>query len=199
MTSISASPRASVLRIVDQEPQQTASNIAEFEWLYRTHRAYVLGYLIKRTKGDRHLAEDILQETFLRAWRNPPAISDQAVSGRSWLVVVARRVLIDRVRQAARRPLETDDDFLEDVASSTHCYADDVLMALRVRAVLSTLTAQQRDVLELAYIHDLSARQMAPLLGIPVGTVKSRIFYALRALRRAMGDPVESDALDWAA
>jgi RNA polymerase sigma-70 factor, ECF subfamily len=141
-------------------------------------RRYVLGL----TFGDRHLAEDIVQETFLRAWRTPELVDD---SCRGWLTTVARNLLIDRLRRRDRRPREAGEDALPLIADPI-CEMDRVVTSLTVRRAIAQLPPLQRNVLIELYFRQRSLGEVAERFGIPVGTVKSRLHYALSALRRVL-------------
>ncbi|PYC66783.1 RNA polymerase subunit sigma, partial [Streptomyces tateyamensis] len=76
--------------------------------LYRDHAGPLLGFVLHLVGGDRQRAEDVVQETLLRAWRHADQLDPNAGSLRPWLVTVARRIVIDGHRRAAARPPETD-------------------------------------------------------------------------------------------
>ena len=162
--------------------------------LYETHGAALLSYLIRLTKGDRHRAEDLLQETLMRAWRHPEARVDGAWS-RPWLFMVARRIFIDHVRAMLARPAEVGDERLHDRPAT-----DDGIERIGeqeqiVDAVLE-LPPRFRDVLIEIYFRDRSVAKAAEVLGVPEGTVKSRTFYALRALRERLAQRALLDDVD---
>jgi len=152
--------------------------------LYETHGAALLSYLMRLTKGDRHRAEDLLQETLMRAWRHPEARVDGTWS-RPWLFMVARRLFIDHVRAMLVRPAEVGDERLDDRPATDDGIERVGEQAQIVEAVLE-LPPRFRDVLIEVYFRDRSVAQAAEILGVPEGTVKSRTFYALRALRERL-------------
>jgi RNA polymerase sigma-70 factor (ECF subfamily) len=149
--------------------------------LYRLHGGYLLRALIRITNGDRGRAEDILQETLVRAWRNPAAI-ERPASCRPWLFTVARRIAIDHFRMVAARPQEVSDEAPQDRTPAYDPY-DDVLAARDIEVVLAKLPPHHRAVLVELHLNGRSVVDAARVLGIPVGTVKSRNYYAVRALR----------------
>jgi RNA polymerase sigma-70 factor (ECF subfamily) len=161
--------------------------------LFLEYRTVLLHDLLSLTKGDWQWAEDIVQETLLRAWQHADRLDPGKGSVRGWLLRVARNVLIDGARTNRARP--TAGDWLGeptlDVASWRHesCFrsggdpADRVATALVLRAAVDRLRPCYRDVLVQLYFHDRTAAQAAAALGIPVGTVKSRAFHGLNALR----------------
>ncbi|MFJ3902999.1 sigma-70 family RNA polymerase sigma factor [Streptomyces sp. NPDC090025] len=160
-------------------PTMDRDTLAE---LHRLHSPYLMRALLRLTSGDRGRAEDILQETFLRAWQNPQALTRGPEHGRPWLFTVARRIAIDHFRMQAARVKEVGDEAPEDRTTGQDPY-DEVLLAHDVRKALDKLPPHQREVLVELHMNDRSAAETAALLGIPPGTVKSRNFYAVRAFR----------------
>lgn len=150
--------------------------------LHDQHAAALLVYIGRLTGGDRALAEDIAQETLLRAWRRARDLPAKAV--RPWLFTTARRLVIDAHRARTARPAETAED-----ATAVPVGADEIDAALDATLVLDalrTLTPEHRTVLVDAYYVGRTAAEIASDRGLPAGTVRSRMFYALRALRLAL-------------
>ena len=133
--------------------------------------------------GDRELAEDIVQETLLRAWKSPTALERGGTSARAWLFTVARNLVIDEFRSARSRH-EAPAAAVPDRASADH--TDSVLEAWLVSDALAQLSDDHRVVVVHAYYRGLSIAAIASILQIPEGTVKSRLHYALRAMRLAL-------------
>ena len=133
--------------------------------------------------GDRELAEDIVQETLLRAWRRPIRLDSGNASARAWLFTVARNLVIDEFRSAHSRHESTTAE-LPDRGSPDQ--TDSVLDAWLVSDALAQLSAEHRVVIVHAYYRGLSLAAIARILEIPEGTVKSRLHYALRAMRLAL-------------
>jgi len=126
-----------------------------------------------------------VQETLLRAWRNAHKLDEQGSrSLRPWLMTVARRIVIDEHRARKARPPETDDDRLALLASSDD--TERVLWQMTVTDALRALSPAHREVLLETYFRGLTVEDAARVLEVPVGTVKSRVYYALRALRVAL-------------
>jgi RNA polymerase sigma-70 factor (ECF subfamily) len=157
---------------------------AALRHLYRLHAPVLLSYLMRLTSGDRHRAEDIVQETLLRAWNHPEARSADGQWSRAWLFTVARRIAIDQLRAAQARPLELSDERIEGIRVEDDI--DRLLDAREVRAALADLPERLRTALVAIYFQERSIAEAAELLDVPLGTVKSRTFYALRALREAL-------------
>ncbi|MGF1428316.1 sigma-70 family RNA polymerase sigma factor [Kitasatospora sp. LaBMicrA B282] len=150
--------------------------------LYRLHGPDLLRALVRLTSGDRGKAEDILQETFVRAWQHPEAIADGPEKCRPWLFTVARRIAIDHFRMRAARAQEVA-ELAPDEHVATHDPYDAVLQAHDIGQALTELTPQHREVLTELHLNGRSVNDTATLLGVPPGTVKSRNFYAIRTLR----------------
>jgi RNA polymerase sigma-70 factor, ECF subfamily len=143
----------------------------------------LLHYIVKLTLGDQRMAEDILQETFVRAWRHLSHNAETDVSAfRPWLYTVARRLVIDMLRSRRARPVEVIVDDLSRV-SVGHDNTAAVVTAQVVRDALMELSPEHRTVLIELYYHGRTPSEVAEMLNVPVGTVKSRTYYAKQALR----------------
>lgn len=158
---------------------------AVFRDLYAKHGPALLRLTTALTGGDRGRAEDLVQETMLRAWTHRDNSDFQHRSPRAWLMTTARRLAIDAHRARHARPLETE--LTEDFELAGGQPADTNVDEAGVRAALVVLPRSQRQVLAEIYYRDQSvAAETARLLQIPLGTVRSRTFYGVRALRRAL-------------
>jgi RNA polymerase sigma-70 factor (ECF subfamily) len=154
--------------------------------LYDAHAGALLAYAIRLTGGDRGRAEDVVQETLLRAWRHRADLDETRGPIRPWLFTVAHHIAIDAFRARAARPTEVGDAVLEAIPS-----ADDIdlrLDRLLVLDALSALSSEHRSVIVETYYRGHSVAEAAAALGVPPGTVKSRTFYALRALKLALAE-----------
>jgi RNA polymerase sigma-70 factor (ECF subfamily) len=149
--------------------------------IHAEHARPVLYFLLGLTGGDRHHAEDLLQETMLRAWRHIDAVPTGAETKR-WLFTVARHLTIDAFRRRQRQPQQVQ---LTDLAEGTRIdeTMGSVLAIEAIRGAVRALTSDQRLLLTELYIHGRPLRQVADRLGVPVGTVKSRAHRAVRDLR----------------
>ncbi|MDT0318072.1 sigma-70 family RNA polymerase sigma factor [Streptomyces sp. 8K308] len=148
--------------------------------LHEQHAAALWSFALHLTGGDRARAEDVTQETLLRAWRHPGVLDQTARSARAWLFTVARRIVIDGWRSAAARSEITTDEPPE------LAVPDDTERAVQgwlVADALAELSARHREVLTLCYFQGYSVAEAAARLGVAEGTIKSRTHYALRALR----------------
>lgn len=153
--------------------------------LQRRHGKALFGFLLGLTYGDRQRAEDLLQETLVRAWQHPEALASDHDSMRPWLFTVGRRLAIDARRARGARPYEVGDDALEQSALPDD-HAELSVTALDVRRAVGALRCEHREVLTQVYFRGRSVAEASEALGIPAGTVKSRTYYALRALRKVL-------------
>lgn len=161
-----------------------ASDEALIRTLYEEHGRSLLAYATRLT-GDRAAAEDVVQETLLRAWRHADSLVNEAGSVRGWLLTVARNIVTDRVRAKASRPTEVAETLTNPAVEKDHSEA--VANSVSVLAALDRLSPEHRDVLVELYYHDRTMAEAADVLGVPAGTIKSRSYHALRALRSALG------------
>lgn len=157
----------------------TAADELLLRSLYAEHAGPLLRYALHLTSGDRQRAEDIVQETLLRAWMHPDAISDRPA--RPWLFAVARNLAVDAYRARRARPHEVGEEALALVPAPDE--ADRALESWAVADAIRALRPDHRRVLLETYYRGRSVAEAAAVLGIPPGTVKSRTFYALRALK----------------
>jgi len=154
--------------------------------LFRTHATALRHYLLRLTIGDRERAEDLLQETMLRIWRNLEKFDGTAESLRPLVFTVARRTAIDVNRARKARPTEIGSSGLEEAADDTGF--EYVLDAQLVRRALRALSPQHRSVIVEVYFNGRTVLEVAQLQHLPLGTAKSRLYHATRNLRQALAD-----------
>ncbi|MEE4546928.1 sigma-70 family RNA polymerase sigma factor [Streptomyces sp. V4-01] len=161
-------------------PPTARSRSDLFGAIVTEHRDGLVSFAEKRL-GDHGLAEDIVQEALIRAWRNIDQLVGIEGAVRSWLFTVTRHLVIDWVRRPQAR-FEVVGDVSDRLAEGRDAIESvhDVLVA---RPLLRLLSAEHRAVLVHIYLCDRSIQETAALLGVPAGTVKSRQFNALRRLR----------------
>ncbi|WP_214466611.1 sigma-70 family RNA polymerase sigma factor [Microbacterium flavescens] len=160
-------------------PDDDAARLAA---LYDAHAGSVWRYVVHLT-GDRSGADDVVQETLLRAWRTPRILEQEPSSTRSWMFTVARHLVVDDVRSARRR---REIGVAEVPERATSDATDALFDVMLIEEALAALSADHRAVVVRAYYGGLTVAEMADELEIPPGTVKSRLHYGLRALRLAL-------------
>lgn len=153
--------------------------------LYDEHAAVLWRYALRLT-GDRSRAEDVVQETLLRAWQHPEVIGDPERSPRAWLCTVARNMIIDERRSAQYRNVVALFDESAPPEQPTRDEVDTALDRMLIAEAMTQLSKEHQAVIERSYYRGWSTGQVAEDLGIAEGTVKSRLHYAVRALRLAL-------------
>lgn len=149
--------------------------------LHEEHAGPLYAFCVRFT-GDPQRAEDVVQEVFLRAWRSLSSTDLRSRPVRPWLLHVARNLLTDAHRASQSRPvLVANDSALESAVASDEL--DRAVEAWQVAAALARLSAEHREVLIHAHWMGRSVTETAAALGIPPGTVKSRTYYAVRAVK----------------
>jgi RNA polymerase sigma-70 factor (ECF subfamily) len=174
------SVRCDVYQVEVIMPDEDARLLRE---LHDQHAQAVWRYVVHLT-GDRAMADDIVQETLLRAWRKPSVLDQSQQSARTWMFTVARNLVIDGKRSAASRHEFGTDTLPERPTAGDQ--ADAVLDAWLVSDAIAELSLEHRSVIVHAYYGGRSVAEIARELDIPEGTVKSRLHYGLRALRLAL-------------
>jgi RNA polymerase sigma-70 factor, ECF subfamily len=166
--------------------EKLVSATARMNAIYDAHAKAVFHFLLQLTFGERQAAEDLTQETMLRAWRNIDDLDPNIAILRPWLLTVARRVAIDAGRAKQARPTATSDVDCAFLASTDDAI-DRMLGADIIKQALADLSPEHRDVIIEVYYYGRSGAEAAERLGIPTGTVKSRTYHALRLLRARLG------------
>lgn len=165
--------------------QVAKENESAFLVLYDRYASRVHALTV-RILGESMLAEEVTQDTFLKLWSRAHQYLETRGSLLVWLLTIARRTALDRLRLEERRPtLSTSDD--PDVIWQSMPSEDSTTSEARWRSLyfsVQALPAEQRQVIELAYYQGLSQSEIAEWLGWPLGTVKSRIRAAMETLRR---------------
>ena len=157
--------------------------------LYRRYerRLYGLGL---RMLGDRGLAEELVQETFVRLWRTAGRFDPDRGSVATYVMAIARRLAIDLWRRPSSRPFNPPPppDSKEADPPDPADPVDALMTRIVVREAMQSLSPAHREVLDLMHGGNLKQAEIAELLGIPLGTVKTRAYYALRALKLALDE-----------
>jgi RNA polymerase sigma-70 factor (ECF subfamily) len=150
------------------------------------HASALLGYTLRLCGGDHAWAEDLVQETLVRAWRHLDQLDEDAAPVRPWLFTVAHHLAIDAHRARKARPHEVGDDAMDTIPSLDAL--EGALDRIILVDALDSLSRDHRAVLVETYYRGRSVGEAATVLGVPPGTVKSRCYYALRALKLALAE-----------
>ncbi len=160
------------------------------------HAAYVahggeLYRFVLRGLGDPMAAQDVVQETFLRAWRSADRYDPTLASLRVWLFAIARNAMIDHTRAAGARPWQgnlVDPPTAEAAATPVDDPTERLLRSWVVEEALQRISDEHRAAIVETHLKERPYAEVAGELGIPVGTLRSRVFYGLKALRVAMDE-----------
>jgi RNA polymerase sigma-70 factor (ECF subfamily) len=178
-------PALVLLRTTEQPPARGTAPRARSESMdevWQIHGIVLTRFALRLTLGDKYRADEIVQETLVRAWRHPEVVDGHAETIRPWLFTVARNVATDMWRTQSRR-----DDVIEhrphDRAGAVD-NIDQAMTAMDVRAALARLSPEHRRVVVEVHYLGRSVTEIAELLDIPEGTVKSRTYYGLRQLKQ---------------
>src|SRR4249919_2454535 len=147
---------------------------------YAAHAGELYGFA-SRSLGDSGLAEEAVQETFLRAWRAGERFDPELGSLRTWLFAILRNIVIDLGRARAVRPRVAEGGVEPAVEP-----VDEALLGWQIEEAMRRIGDQHRQVLVETYYKERPYAEVAAELGVPEGTVKSRVYYGLRALRVAL-------------
>ncbi len=157
---------------------------------YEAHGAELYRFVL-RGLGDTGAAEDVVQETFLRAWRAADRFDPQLASLRVWLFAIARNAMLDHARAVRVRPWQSelvDPPTAEQAAGTVEDASERLVRSWVVEEALRRLSEEHRAAIVQTYLRERPYGEVAAELGVPVGTVRSRVFYGLKALRVAMDE-----------
>lgn len=155
---------------------------------FDAHGATLLGFAVNALR-DRALAEDCVQETFLRAWRARDGFDRDRASERTWLFAIARNVIADALRSRSRMPRIGGDDELHTRSAPVV----DPLDRLQIAEGLSRLSDPHREVILAVHVQGRTYQELSDATGVPVATWRTRAYHALRALRGYLEEAEESD------
>jgi RNA polymerase sigma-70 factor, ECF subfamily len=176
-------PLDRISTVDDEEADLLArADDAAMRTLYRRYERRLFGFGLRLLGGNSGLAEELVQESFTRLWQGARRFDPARGSVRALLFTIARRVAVDLLRRPSSRAFAPELDDIE----GFDALADEVLLAVTIRDAMMSLSPVHREVLELIYDEDLKLGEIACKLDVPLGTVKTRAFYALRAMRGAL-------------
>jgi RNA polymerase sigma-70 factor (ECF subfamily) len=159
---------------------------ADREGLRQAYLAYggeLIGYA-RKSLGDPQLAEEVVQETFARAWRFRDSFNRDSGAMRGWLFAIERRVLIDQYRRRSAGPTQP----IEHDLAAPGDEIERAMVGWQVEEAIHRLRPEHREVLVNIYFGRRSSRELARELSIPEGTLRSRLFYALRSMRLTLDE-----------
>jgi RNA polymerase sigma-70 factor, ECF subfamily len=160
--------------------ETSLSKEADVRAAYAAHAGELYGFAM-RSLEDPGMAEEAVQDTFLRAWRAGDRFDPQVGSLRTWLFAILRNVVIDLGRARSARPLVA-----RDLPEEGHEPFEEIMLSWQVEEALRRIGDQHRRVLVETYLRGRPYAEVAAELGVPEGTIKSRVYYGLRALRNAL-------------
>ena len=153
---------------------------------YAAHGAELYRFALRQL-GDGGAAQDVVQEVFLRAWRAADSYDPELASLRTWLFAIARNVVVDEARRFAVRPWQRDLTDGSDLPPQAAAADQDALVdTWVVEEALRRIGEEHRTAIVQTHLRGRPHAEVAAELGIPVGTLRSRVFYGLKALRLAM-------------
>jgi RNA polymerase sigma-70 factor, ECF subfamily len=198
-------PPATVARVASNDPPTSgvvpdpvlpavaAGDDRAVDELWHRYAGRVRGLGLRLSGHDHRFADDLVQETFAKLWRNAASFDPTRGTETTFVFTVARRAAVDQWRRGRRaaddRPLDHLPEESNAVTSGPGApedHVDAVVTGWAVSEALDALPPSQREVIDLAYYSQLSQREIADRLGIPLGTVKTRTFNGLKALRAEM-------------
>lgn len=184
----------SALSDADLVARVAEGDAAALEVLYDRYNRVVYSFAL-RIVGDPLIAEELLQEVFLRTWQQGRAFREARGAFVTWLLSITHNMAIDEIRKRKRRPQKADSAEPELILAGVADNSQDVegevwLSSLRstIQGAMTQLPAAQRDAIEMAYFQGLTQREIAERTGEPLGTVKTRMRLGIQKLRDQLGD-----------
>jgi RNA polymerase sigma-70 factor, ECF subfamily len=171
---------ASDARLVERLPHDRSGE--ELRELYRRYAGELFGFACNAL-GDRELAEEVVQDVFARLWAHADDYDPDKASVRTWLYAIARNRIVDVRRRAAVRPGLAPADAEAPAEEELDRELEQAVLRWQIAAALARLSPEHREVIRLSHWGGLSLREIAVRKGIPLGTAKSRAYYALQSLR----------------
>ena len=164
-------------------------DIVAFELLYRHFYPRVRSYMVKMTRGNRILAEELAQETMMRVWNKAALFDPSKAQASTWIFTIARNQMIDSVRRAIKPDFDPNDPaFVPDEFEAADALIERQQNAAALRRAMKTLKGRYAEVLRMSFFEGLTHSTIAEKLNLPIGTVKSRIRLACEKLRTSLQD-----------
>lgn len=153
---------------------------------YDRYGGELYGYALNAL-ADHQLAEDVVQETFIRAWKAADGFDAARSTLRTWLFAIARNAVVDAVRRRTVRDRADQQEIQEPTPQRGDAF-DLLLTRIELDEALLRLTEEQRQAVVEVYFLGRTCSELAAELGIPAGTMRSRLYYGIRALRKILGE-----------
>ncbi len=167
-------------------------DVGAFEILYRHFYPRVRSYMVRMTRGNRVLAEELAQETMMRVWNKASHFDGSKAQASTWIFTIARNQMIDSVRRGVRPTFDPNDPaFVPDEFEAADTKIEREQSAAALGQAMTTLKGNYAEVLRLSFFEGLTHSSIAEKLNIPIGTVKSRIRLACEKLRNALQDEIK--------
>jgi RNA polymerase sigma-70 factor, ECF subfamily len=182
-TVVTVSPEPRPSSPDPSEPDPSRADEQALNDAFVAYRSELIG-LARRALGSTHLAEEAVQETFVRAWRSRDRFDASLGSLRTWLYSIERNLLVDMARSRQRQ--EIRDARLEEQFEPVSDHVEQAMASWQVEEAVRQLSEQHRTVIIEIYFRGATSKEMADRLAVPEGTVRSRLFYALKALRLSL-------------
>lgn len=164
------------------------ADLEAFEDLFRHFGPKIRAYMMKRS-ADRHLAEELMQETMMTVWNKAAQFDPARGSASSWIFTIARNARVDAYRKSGRPAFDPSDPaFVPDEIMPADTMMEMDQEAGRLREAMGSLPPEQVELLKLSFYEEASHSMIAERLNLPIGTVKSRIRLAFSKLRDALGE-----------
>ncbi|EXF25829.1 sigma factor [Nesterenkonia sp. AN1] len=175
-------------------PPKQAAEDAPFDVreAYAAHGAALFAFAFNGL-GDRTDAEDCVQEAFIRAWKGRERYSSSRGSVRTWLFAIERNLIIDALRSRSRRPSPSGEQKIE---SASEPVTEDLLIVerLAIYEALAGLSVEHREVIVAVKLDGMDYQELSERTGIPIATLRTRMYYGLRSLRKTLGDGARDGA-----
>lgn len=164
-------------------------DIGAFELLYRHFYPRVRSYMVKMTRGNRILAEELAQETMMRVWHKAALFDPSRAQASTWIFTIARNQMMNSVRRAIKPDFDPNDPaFVPDEFEAADVLIERQQSAAALRRAMTNLKGRYAEVLRMSFFEGLTHSTIAEKLNLPIGTVKSRIRLACEKLRTALQD-----------